>query len=113
MKNDIKMPNSLLIRDESPEGDCMNTFCLTLKGEFGSISRGAKLLAPKASCITLAAIISQTVDLEKQVFRALDAFKTRAYVLFVNGTECKSLDQIVKIADSPNISFVIFQPLIG
>ncbi len=131
------MSNSLLIRDESPEGDCMNKFWLTLNGDFVSIReiiaarvihealqsqeqisfQGPRLIEPLPIQRFLSGrsfpIQSQTVDVEKQVFRALDAFKSRAYVVFINATECKSMDHIIKVDDSPNISFVIFQPLVG
>ncbi|MEM6346135.1 MAG: hypothetical protein AAF927_19760 [Bacteroidota bacterium] len=115
----------------------MNRFCLTFKGKFVSIREiiAARVIHEALQSQTLPSVVgprlveplpiqrflsgrsfpiqSQTVDVEKQVFRALDAFKTRAYVVFVDDIECKALDLIVKIEDAPDISFVIFQPLIG
>jgi len=131
------MSSLLLIRDETPEGDRLHEFQLNIEGNYVSMreiiaarvmhevfesQRQPIVFSPRlVEALPIhrflpsisSSLQPKHIDLETQVFRALDAFNTHSYVVFINAVECKSLDQIVKIDKSVIISFIILIPLIG
>ena len=53
------------------------------------------------------------IDLEKQCFIALDAFKKNGYFLLVDNIQAESLEQMVVVNKDTQISFVKLTPLVG
>ncbi|MEN7546339.1 hypothetical protein AAG747_00375 [Rapidithrix thailandica] len=55
----------------------------------------------------------RTIDPEKQVYIAWDAFQKNGYFVLVDDEQAESLEQEVLISDSTSISFVKLTPLVG
>lgn len=55
----------------------------------------------------------QKIDIEKQVFVALDAFQRNGYIILVNDQQAQSLDQELLIGKETPVSFVKLTPLVG
>jgi len=53
------------------------------------------------------------IDIEKQVYIALDAFQKNGYFLLVDNVQAESLDQPVVLSQDTVISFVKLTPLVG
>ncbi len=53
------------------------------------------------------------VDIEKQVFVALDAFQKNGYFVLIDNNQAESLEQQVQIHQHTTISFVKLTPLVG
>ncbi len=55
----------------------------------------------------------QIIDVEKQVYIALDAFQKNGFFILVDDQQLEELDQIVKLHNQSKISFVKLTPLVG
>jgi hypothetical protein len=55
----------------------------------------------------------QIVDVEKQVYIALNAFQKNSFFILVDNQQLEELDQIVNLNYNSNISFVKLTPLVG
>lgn len=55
----------------------------------------------------------QLIDVEKQVYIALDAFQKNGFFVLVDNQQLEELDQVVNLQNSSKISFVKLTPLIG
>lgn len=53
------------------------------------------------------------IDVEKQVYVALDAFQKNGYFLLVNDIQLERLDQEVILNEDSKISFIKLTPLVG
>ncbi len=55
----------------------------------------------------------RTIDAEKQVYVALDAFLQNGYFVLVDDVQAGSLDQRVELRHDTEVSFVRLTPLVG
>ena len=55
----------------------------------------------------------KTIDAEKQVYIALDAFLKNGYFVLVDAVQAESLEQEIILAKTTTISFIKLTPLIG
>jgi hypothetical protein len=55
----------------------------------------------------------RTIDAEKQVYVALDAFQKNGYFVLIDNIQSESLDQPVLLKKDTNISFIKLTPLVG
>ena len=53
------------------------------------------------------------IDLEKQVYTALDAFQKNGYFVLIDNIQAESLTQKVSLSSSTRISFLKLTPLVG
>jgi len=56
---------------------------------------------------------SKKIDLEKQVYLALDAFTKNTFIIIVNDKQMDNLNQEVKLSNDLNVSFIKLTPLVG
>ncbi|MCC9061695.1 MULTISPECIES: hypothetical protein [Flavobacterium] len=55
----------------------------------------------------------KTIDAEKQIYIALDAFLKNGYFILVDNLQAESLEQEITLTKNTTISFVKLTPLIG
>lgn len=55
----------------------------------------------------------KTIDGEKQVFVALDAFQKNGYFLLINNIQSMDLEQKIELTTETQISFIKLTPLVG
>ncbi|PMD90325.1 hypothetical protein BWI97_22800 [Siphonobacter sp. BAB-5405] len=55
----------------------------------------------------------RTIDAEKQVYVALDAFEKNGFFVLVDHVQVESLTEQVRVASDTKISFIKLTPLIG
>jgi hypothetical protein len=55
----------------------------------------------------------QIIDVEKQVYVALDAFQKNGFFILVDNQQLEELSQIVNLKSQSTISFVKLTPLVG
>lgn len=55
----------------------------------------------------------QVIDVEKQIFIALDAFQKNGFFILVDNQQLEQLDQQVDLRSDSTISFVKLTPLVG
>jgi len=55
----------------------------------------------------------RTLDAEKQVYKALEAFQQNGYFVLVGDMQCEDLDQEVLVNDQTSVSFIKLTPLVG
>jgi hypothetical protein len=55
----------------------------------------------------------KTIDAEKQVYVALDAFQKNGFFVLIDNLQATSLLQVVHLRESTHISFVKLTPLVG
>lgn len=53
------------------------------------------------------------IDIEKQVYVALDAFKTNGFFILVDNEQVEELDQKFLVDKSTSVSFIKLTPLVG
>jgi len=56
---------------------------------------------------------NRTIDGEKQVYTALDAFMKNGYFVLIDNLQAESLEQKVKISHDTKVSFIKLTPLVG
>jgi len=54
-----------------------------------------------------------TIDGEKQVYVALDAFQKNGYFLLINKVQSMDLEQKIELREDTKISFIKLTPLVG
>ncbi|MCE7996995.1 MAG: hypothetical protein HEP71_33865 [Roseivirga sp.] len=126
----------LLIKDETAGGDILNEISIQIEKERITVRdiiasrveaevknyntrlpeyfRG--LVQPSASEQTLNGFKmkkGKEVDVEKQVYTALEAFQQNAYFLLVDDTQCEDLDEELLLNQHTTISFIKLTPLVG
>lgn len=57
--------------------------------------------------------LKQLIDVEKQVYIALDAFQKNGFFVLVDNQQLEELDQVVNLQNTSKISFIKLTPLIG
>lgn len=55
----------------------------------------------------------QLIDLEKQVYIALDAFQKNGFFMLIDNEQLEELEQVVTLRSTSKISFVKLTPLVG
>jgi hypothetical protein len=55
----------------------------------------------------------QIIDVEKQIYVALDAFQKNGFFILVDNQQLEELNQIVNLNNQSTISFVKLTPLVG
>ena len=55
----------------------------------------------------------QIIDVEKQIYVALDAFQKNVFFILVDNQQLEELNQIVNLNSKSTISFVKITPLVG
>lgn len=55
----------------------------------------------------------KTIDAEKQVYVALDAFQKNGFFVLVDNQQCTELEQTVQLTSNTHIAFVKLTPLVG
>jgi hypothetical protein len=55
----------------------------------------------------------QMIDIEKQVYIALDAFQKNGFFILLDHQQLESLDEMVTLQSTSKISFVKLTPLVG
>jgi hypothetical protein len=55
----------------------------------------------------------KTIDAEKQVYVALDAFQKNGFFVLIDNKQCTSLDQTVQLRNDTYVSFIKLTPLVG
>lgn len=55
----------------------------------------------------------KTVDAEKQVYIALEAFQNNGYFIIVDDMQCEDLEQEILVNEQTAISFLKLTPLVG
>lgn len=53
------------------------------------------------------------LDIEQQIYIALDAFQKNGFCVLVDNIQTESLDQIVQVSDNTLVSFLRLTPLVG
>lgn len=56
---------------------------------------------------------NRTIDGEKQVYTALDAFMKNGYFVLIDNLQAESLEQKVKVSQDTKVSFIKLTPLVG
>ena len=56
---------------------------------------------------------NRTIDGEKQVYTALDAFMKNGYFVLIDNLQAETLEQQVKISKNTKVSFIKLTPLVG
>jgi hypothetical protein len=55
----------------------------------------------------------KVIDAEKQVYAALDAFMKNGFFLLIDNFQAETLQQVVNVSSSTQISFLKLTPLVG
>lgn len=55
----------------------------------------------------------QLIDVEKQIYIALDAFQKNGFFVLVDNEQLEELDHVVKLNSTSKIAFVKLTPLVG
>lgn len=55
----------------------------------------------------------QGIDVEKQVYIALDAFQKNGYFVLVDNKQCNQLEDKVTLQEKTTVSFIKLTPLVG
>ncbi len=126
----------VIIKDETASGDILNEISfeidkesITLRGlittrvetEVAKFNKGNKkvfngLIKPTAAEAELNGYRfkkRKLVDVEKQVYVALDAFSKNGYFVFVNDEQVTDLDQELLVGEDTSVSFLKLTPLVG
>ncbi|MDC8005144.1 hypothetical protein POV27_13870 [Aureisphaera galaxeae] len=128
---------TITIKDESLTGDILNEIAIAVESEMMTVrdliaARVASevkaynsrmpeyfkgLIQPSEAEKTLNGFRlknkKKTIDLEKQIFVAYDAFQKNGYIILVNDEQVESLDQELIIGKETPVSFVKLTPLVG
>lgn len=128
--------NQVIINDETLSGNILNTIEFDWKEEFITleelISERVKsevesynnnadelyrgLVIPKDAEKVLNGFkiqISKKLDVEKQIYVALDGFMKNVYFVLVDDRQVEYLNEKLKISDRSKIAFVKLTPLVG
>jgi hypothetical protein len=127
---------TLIIKDETMTGNVQGTFDIQFDTEFVTIkdiiearvhAEVAKynstlkeyfngLVQPTEAEHTLNGYKMKerkTIDAEKQVYIALDAFQRNGFFVLVNDRQAESLDEELFLSGNDSVSFVRLTPLVG
>jgi hypothetical protein len=125
--------NTITIQDESAAGDILNEITLKFNEEYISISDLIKarieleiyryennvelykkgLVIPEKLETKLNNKKTKSIDAEKQLYIALDAFKNNGFILLVDDVQVENINQKVLVDRSTTVSFIKLTPLVG
>ncbi|GAA4240459.1 MULTISPECIES: hypothetical protein [Winogradskyella] len=125
--------NTITIQDESAAGDILNEITLKFNEEYITVSELIKarieleisryndnvetykkgLVTPGQLESKLNNKKSKSIDVEKQLYIALDAFKTNGFILLVDDQQVENIHQKVLVDKSTTVSFIKLTPLVG
>ncbi len=55
----------------------------------------------------------RVIDVEQQVYTALDAFQKNGFFILIDNVQAESLEQLIELRPSTVVSFVKLTPLVG
>nr|WP_321225268.1 hypothetical protein [uncultured Psychroserpens sp.] len=125
--------NTITIQDESAAGAILNEITLKFSEEYISVSALIKarikqeifqyennvesykkgLVVPGSLESKLNNKKAKSIDAEKQLYIALDAFKNNGFILLVDDEQVVDLEQKVLVDASTVVSFIKLTPLVG
>lgn len=125
--------NSISIKDEALNGDILNEIILKFKEEYITVSelitarvteevekyqQNANiykngLVLPTNFEARLNKKEQPIIDIEKQVYIALDAFQKNGFFILVDNEQVEDITQKILVDQSTAISFIKLTPLIG
>ena len=125
--------NSISIKDEALNGDILNEIILKFKEEYITVSelitarvteevekyqQNANiykngLVLPTNFEARLNKKEQPKIDIEKQVYIALDAFQKNGFFILVDNEQVEDITQKILVDQSTAISFIKLTPLIG
>lgn len=126
----------VIIRDESLTGSIINELLISIENEHTTVkdlisarvtsevekynSNPAEffkgLVQPSAAEATLNGYKlkrHKQIDVEEQVYIALDAFQKNGYFVLIDDVQAETLEQEVMVGKSTKVSFVKLTPLVG
>ncbi|GAB5553597.1 MAG: hypothetical protein Sapg2KO_31880 [Saprospiraceae bacterium] len=124
---------TLLIKDETATGKVLHEISLKFQNEYITVreliaTRVSKevekykddivnftkgLVRPTDLEQRLNNKANSKIDLEKQIYVALDAFHKNGFFILVDDEQVEELDQQFLITDSTQVSFIKLTPLVG
>lgn len=124
---------SITIKDETASGKILNEISLKFETEYISVKEliAARIKVELEKCqnnsesyvkgLVIPTDIQQrlnrkeppTIDVEKQVYVALDAFKKNGFFILVDDEQVEELDQKFLVDESTTVSFIKLTPLVG
>jgi len=125
--------NTITIKDETASGKILNEIALKFENEYISareliaarikeevekykndVSKFRKgLVIPTDFEKRLNKKAKREIDIEKQIYVALDGFNKNGFFILVDDEQVDELDQKFLIDDSTNVSFIKLTPLVG
>ena len=126
--------NTLVIKDEAASGKVLNEIALKFENEYISVK---ELIAKRienevdryqndlASYKTKGLVLptdfekrlnkkqSKQIDVEKQIYVALDAFNNNGFFILIDDEQVDDLDQKFLVDELTKVSFVKLTPLVG
>ena len=126
--------NTLVIKDEAVSGKVLNEISLKFENEYITVKeliakrieneveryqhdlsnyRIKGLVLPTDLETRLNRKDSIKIDVEKQVYIALDAFKNNGFFILIDDEQVEHLEEKFLVDETTNVSFVKLTPLIG
>ncbi len=126
--------NTIIIRDETASGEVLNEIALKFEQQYITVE---ELIAKRIeqevqryekalSSYSLKGLVSPSnleqrlsrkqpvrIDVEQQVYIALDAFKKNGFFILIDDEQADELDQQFLVDESTDVSFVKLTPLVG
>jgi len=123
---------SITIKDETASGEILNEIALSFANEYitvreligerirvevdrykSNMENHRALVQPSASELRLNRKQPYKIDVEKQIYVALDAFEKNGFFILLDNDQAEELDQKFLVDASTEISFVKLTPLVG
>jgi len=116
-----KVLSQILIQIENDSCMLKELIEKRVRAEVGSFNESLPrhftgLVQPNESEATLNGYLLKNrnkIDIEKQVFVALNAFQKNAYFVLVDDEQITNLDEVIELPSERKISFVKLTPLVG
>ena len=125
--------NTITIKDETASGKVLHEIALRFEKEYITVkeliesriklevekyesqdmSQVPTLVTPLNKIDYLNAKRKKSIDVEKQIYVALDAFQNNGFFILVDDEQVDQLDQRILIDESSNVSFIKLTPLVG
>lgn len=125
--------NTITIKDETASGKVLHEIALRFEKEYITVkeliesriklevekhesqdmSKLQTLVTPLNKIDYLDAKRQKSIDVEKQIYVALDAFQNNGFFILVDDEQVDQLDQRILIDESSNVSFIKLTPLVG
>ena len=125
--------NTLTISDESATGQILQELPVQFKSEYitvrelieariaeeikkyesSGVNYKSGLVQPTNLELRLNNKKATKIDLEKQLYVALDAFNKNGFFILINNEQVESLEQKFLVDESTRVSFIKLTPLVG